>query len=349
MELKEHTAIEEKLKIFAKSQGFSDLAIANPSSINSSARNLKVFLEKGYHGQMDWMLKRKKFRSNPSKLWSEVKSVIIVSDVYTPPFNPLNSLDYKNRGNISVYAHGKDYHNVIKKKLKRVGGWLVNNVQGNIKIFVDTAPVMEKPLAQAAGLGWQGKHTNLVSKKLGNWFFLGVIFSNVLLKYDKPEVDKCGSCEKCISICPTEAFVAPYKLDARKCISYLTIEHKGPIDDELRSKLGNRIFGCDDCLAVCPWNKFAKQSFELKYFINKGINLKNLGILSTLNDKNFRNFFSGTPVKRIGRDRFIRNVLYAIGNSNDISLFKFAKKLINDESYQVREAAFWAMKELLKK
>ena len=344
-----NTEIEKRLKIFAKSQGFSDLAIANPDLISSSAKNLKIFLEKGYHGQMDWMLKRNDYRSNPSKLWPEVKSVIIVTDVYTPNINPLNFLNYKNRGNISVYAHGKDYHNVIKKKLKRVGGWIIKNVQGDIKIFVDTAPVMEKPLAQAAGLGWQGKHTNLVSKSLGNWFFLGIIFSNIALKYDAPEIDKCGTCEKCLKICPTNAFVEPYKLDARKCISYLTIEHKGPIDETLRNKLGNRIFGCDDCLAVCPWNKFAKQSSELKYFVNKGINLKNLGTLSKLNDKNFRKFFSGTPVKRIGRERFIRNVLYAIGNSNDMKLIKFAKDLINEESFQVRDAAIWAMRKLLKK
>ena len=341
--------IEKRLKAFAKEQGLSDLAIANPHSIKSVSKNLKLFLEKGYHGQMDWLLKKSNFRSDPTKLWSDVKSVIVVSDVYTPKYNPLHSLNFKNRGNISVYAHGKDYHDVIKKKLKKIGSWLIKNIDGEIKIFVDTAPVMEKPLAQAAGLGWQGKHTNLVSKKYGNWFFLGVIFLNVLLKFDEPELDKCGSCKKCIKICPTNAFVEPYKLDARKCISYLTIEHKGPVDIKFRKKLGNRIYGCDDCLAICPWNKFAKKSLELNYFTKKQIHLNKLGMLSKLDNVNFRNLFSGSPVKRIGRDRFVRNVLYAIGNSNDKSLLNYASDLTNDDSFEVRDAAIWAMNELVEK
>tara|TARA_B100001057_G_scaffold95011_1_gene91437 strand:+ start:1293 stop:2345 length:1053 start_codon:yes stop_codon:yes gene_type:complete len=341
--------IEKRLKAFAKEQGLSDIAIASPNSIKTASKNLKIFLDNGYQGQMDWLLKRSKYRSDPKKLWSDVKSVIVVSDVYTPKFNPMHSLSFKNRGNISVYAHGKDYHDVVKKKLKKIGNWLIENIDGEIKIFVDTAPVMEKPLAQAAGLGWQGKHTNLVSKKFGNWFFLGIIFSNVLLKFDEPEFDRCGSCQECLKICPTKAFIGPYKLDARKCISYLTIEHRGPVDIKFRKKLGNRIYGCDDCLAVCPWNKFAKKSLELNYFSKKQMNLNKLEMLSKLDDSNFRNLFSGSPIKRIGRDRFIRNVLYAIGNSNDKSLFNCAYDLTNDHSFQVRDAAVWAINELIEK
>lgn len=296
---------------------------------------------------MGWLADRIAWRSDPSALWPEAKSVIMLADLYTPNHDPLAILQEKSRAAISVYAQNKDYHDVVKKRLKRLGRWLLEQAgeDHQIKVFVDTAPVMEKPLAQAAGLGWQGKHTNLLARDLGNFFFLGAIFTTVPLEPDSPEVSHCGSCTACLDICPTQAFPAPYQLDARRCISYLTIEHKGPIDPDLRSALGNRIYGCDDCLAVCPWNKFAQTATEMRYVPRDDLCAPNLAELVQLDDQGFRDRFSGSPIKRIGRDRFVRNVLYAIGNSGDVGLIEMARSLVDDPDAAVSDAAKWALEQ----
>jgi len=340
--------IENEIKFRADQLGFSDARITLPDSIPKAKKRLNDFLLNGYHGQMDWLERRKLWRSDPKSLWPEVQSIIMLGESYTPEHDAMQGLKRTDRGNISVYAHGNDYHILLKKRLKKYGSWLVKTTGAEIKVFVDTAPVMEKPLAQAAGLGWQGKHTNLVSRKLGNWFFIGAIFTNLKLKPDKMEVDHCGACTNCLDICPTDAFIKPYKMDARKCISYLTIEHKGPVDLELRDKMGNRIYGCDDCLAVCPWNKFAKKARDLRYYSKSDLNLQRLDYLALLTDKQFREKFSGSPIKRIGRNSFVRNVLYAIGNSGDKKLVNIANRLLNDSDFSVRDAAGWALLKLKK-
>ena len=259
---------------------------------------------------MDWLSKNKSWRKNPKALWPATRSIIMLAQTYGSEVDPLELLKRKNRGSISIYARNNDYHEIIKKRLKSLGRWLVKEVEkSEIKVFVDTAPVMEKPLGQAAGVGWQGKHTNLVSQQLGNWFFLGSIFTTIELPFDEPEIDHCGSCRKCLDICPTNAFPSPYTLDARRCISYLTIEHDGPVDEELRPLIGNRIYGCDDCLAVCPWNKFAKTASESGYISREELMAPELRELVTLSDNEFRSFFKKSPIKRIGRIRFVRNVL----------------------------------------
>jgi len=287
------------------------------------------------------------WRGDPGALWPEAKSVIMLADLYTPEHDPLAGLAQSDRGAISVYAQNRDYHDIVKKRLKRVGRWLLEQVPGaEIKVFVDTAPVMEKPLAQAAGLGWQGKHTNLVSRELGSWFFLGAIFTTVELPADAPEPENCGSCRACLDVCPTDAFVAPFRLDARRCISYLTIEHKGAVDEELRPLMGNRIYGCDDCLAACPWNKFAVAASEVKYAARDDLLAPRLAELVVLDDAGFRAMFSGSPVKRIGRARFVRNVLYAIGNSGDTGLQGVARALVADDEGCVADAARWAVDRL---
>ena len=340
--------LKNTIKSQALEHGFSVAMITSPESIPEAKDRLENFLQNGFQGQMDWLEKRKEWRSNPKKLWSNVRSIIMLTENYTPEGDALSGLKKIECGNISVYAHGNDYHNLMKKRLKKYGGWLVNNTGAQIKVFVDTAPVMEKPLAQAAGLGWQGKHTNLVSRNLGNWFFIGAIFTDLVIEPDKREVDHCGGCSKCLEACPTGAFVEPYKLDARKCISYLTIEHKGPVDLKLRRQIGNRIYGCDDCLAVCPWNKFAKKATELRYHAKINLNLQPLEELVVLSDGEFRAKFSGSPIKRIGRNRFVRNVLYAIGNSGQIRFYKKLKPLLKDDDIGVKDAAAWALKELKK-
>ncbi|SIS77522.1 epoxyqueuosine reductase [Paracoccus saliphilus] len=291
---------------------------------------------------MNWMAERTHWRGDPAALWPEARSVIMLAELYTPDHDPLAVLEQPDRAAISVYAQGKDYHDLVKKRLKRLGRWLLEQEQGHeIKVFVDTAPVMEKPLAEAAGLGWQGKHTNLLSRDLGSWFFLGAIFTTLELPVDEPEAEHCGSCRACLDICPTNAFPAPFQLDARRCISYLTIEHKGPVDLELRELMGNRIYGCDDCLAVCPWNKFAQAGTEMRY---RGIvEAPPLEELALLDDAGFRARFSGSPIKRIGRDRFVRNVLYAIGNSEEPRLAEAARPLVNDPDEAVADAARWAL------
>ena len=338
--------IKSRIKIRAKSEGFSSVHLTVPSIDVLARKNLREYLDRGFHGQMSWLERRFDWRSNSKALWPEARSIIVLGDSYTPKIDVMDGLAERGRGNLSVYAHGRDYHDVIKKKLKKFGSWLVNETGAQIKVFVDTAPVMEKPLAQKAGLGWQGKHTNLVSRKLGNWFFIGVIFTSLEIDSDEPEIDHCGACSKCLDICPTSAFVEPYKLDARKCISYLTIEHKGPVEIELRPKIGNRIYGCDDCLAVCPWNKFAVEGAELKYFSKQHLNLLPLEELVLLTDKSFRENYSGSPIKRIGRDRFVRNVIYAIGNSGQKKFIDKLRLLINDSDYAIREGVTWALSKL---
>jgi epoxyqueuosine reductase len=295
---------------------------------------------------MDWLARTRERRADPKVLWGDAKSVIVLGFNYGPDENPLDLLQQRTRGAISVYARGDDYHELIKGRLKQIGGWLIAKAGGEIKVFVDTAPVMEKPLAAVAGLGWQGKHTNLVSREYGSWLFLGSIFTTLELPFDEPETDHCGSCRACLDICPTAAFPAPYQLDARRCISYLTIEHKGPIPRELRARMGNRIYGCDDCLAVCPWNKFAQTGHEMKLAARAENRAPELAELARLDDAAFRARFAKSPVKRTGRERFIRNVLIAIGNSDEPSLAGEAERLLNDASPLVRGAAVWALARL---
>ena len=340
-------SLKKKLYKKALSEGFSKVGICKPDSIPETEIRLKEFLGNDFHGQMSWMKDTFERRSNPVHLWSEVKSIIMFADLYTPKNDPMALQKSSENGMISVYAQNRDYHDIIKKRLKKVGGWLVEQQPSEqIKVFVDTAPLMEKPLAQAAGIGWQGKHTNLVSRDLGNWFFLGSILTTIELEPDSSELDSCGTCRACLDVCPTNAFPAPYKLDATKCISYLTIEHRGPVDINLRGSLGNHIYGCDDCLAACPWNKFAKTSSEIRYSAREDLRSPNLGDLSSLSDDEFRKKFSGSPIKRIGRNRFVRNVLYAIGNSKSKKLAQYASKLTNDTDYAVSDAAKWALENI---
>ncbi len=335
-----------RLRARALEEGFSDMGIAAPDAMPETAGRLKAFLEAGLHGDMGWMEKRAEWRGSPGALWPEARSVIMLAENYGPEGDPLQLLSMPDRGNISVYARNKDYHIPLKKRLKRLGRWLIEQQPCEIKVFVDTAPVMEKPLAQAAGLGWQGKHSNLVSRALGNWFFLGAIFTTLDLPKDTPESDHCGNCHACLDACPTEAFIAPYRLDPRKCISYLTIEQKGPVAPELRGKIGNRIYGCDDCLAACPWNKFAKVAQDAAYWARIELQCPKLEHLVMLDDKDFREVFAGSPIKRIGRDSFVRNVLYAIGNSGDKALAAAARPLASDPDDTVKDAAIWALERL---
>jgi epoxyqueuosine reductase len=299
------------------------------------------------HGDMDWLAAREGRRRDPKALWPEVRSIAMLGMNYGPDTDPLAILEQRSRGAISVYARGRDYHDVIKGKLKTLGGWLQRESGEGVKVFVDTAPVMEKPLAEAAGIGWQGKHTNLVSRDLGSWLFLGAIFTAAELPPDEPEADHCGSCRACLDICPTDAFPAPYRLDARRCISYLTIEHKGHVPREFRAPMGNRIYGCDDCLAVCPWNKFAAAAREAKFAGNAMTGGAPLAELLRLDDAGFRAAFAGTAVKRTGRNRFIRNVLIAAGNSGDGGLLPQVRTLMADDSPLVRAMAVWAASRLL--
>ena len=339
-------SLKARLVERALAEGFSKVGICAPGAAPETAGRLAAFVDAGRHGQMGWMAERMGWRGDASALWPEARSVIMLAEVYTPEGDPLAVLNEPGVGAVSCYAQGRDYHDVVKGRLKRLGGWLVAHAAKSgqaceIKVFVDTAPVMEKPLAQAAGLGWQGKHTNLLARDLGSWFFLGAIFTTLELQPDTPEVEHCGSCTACLDICPTAAFPAPFQLDARRCISYLTIEHKGPIDPELRGLMGNRIYGCDDCLAVCPWNKFAVEAREVKYAATRGP--VPLAELAGLDDAGFRARFSGSPIKRIGRDRFVRNVLYAIGNSGDVALMPVAQGLVGDADAAVADAAVWAV------
>ncbi len=336
--------MKDRLVARALAEGFSGVGVCAPDAVPEAAGRLRAYLAAGYHGQMAWMAEREAWRGSAAALWPEARSVIMLAEAYTPAVDPLAVLEARNLGAVSVYAQGRDYHDLVKRRLKRLGRWLVAETGAQIKVFVDTAPVMEKPLAQAAGLGWQGKHTNLVGRNLGSWFFLGAIFTTLDLAPDAAEVDHCGSCRACLDICPTAAFPAPYQLDARRCISYLTIEHKGPVDAELRSLMGNRIYGCDDCLAVCPWNKFAVAAQEIGY--QPRVGAPELVALAGLDDAAFRARFAGSPIKRIGRDRFVRNVLYAIGNSGEVPLVAAARALLGDADPVVAEAAAWAVARL---
>jgi len=338
--------LKSRLITEAEDAGFAMARVCAPDAVSDVPGRLSEFLEAGRHGQMAWLEDRSVWRGDPTALWPEVQSVIMLAEPYTPDHDPLDDLKRKDRGVVSVYARNKDYHDIVKKRLKRVARWLVAQTACEVKVFVDTAPVPEKALGQAAGLGWQGKHTNLLSRDLGNWFFLGAIFTTAKLQPDPAEVDHCGNCRRCIDICPTDAFPAPYQLDARLCISYLTIEHKGPVDEALRPKLGNRIYGCDDCLAVCPWNKFASLARDYRYAAREDLQAPPLADLAMLDDAGFRAFFSGSPIKRIGRDRFVRNVLYAIGNSGDPSLGQVAQRLVADPDPTVSDAALWAVARL---
>jgi epoxyqueuosine reductase len=336
-------ALKGALAEAARAQGFDAIGIALPNSIPQAAARLRDFLAAGAHGDMDWLARNADRRGDPQSLWPDARAVIMLGLNYGPEHDPLAILHERMRGAISVYAQGDDYHDVIKPRLKALGRWLIERAGGDVKVFVDTAPVMEKPLAQAAGLGWQGKHTNLVSRAHGSWLFLGAIFTTLELPPDAAESDHCGSCRACFDICPTAAFPAPYRLDARRCISYLTIEHNGPIPRGLRPSLGNRIYGCDDCLAVCPWNKFAQAGREAKLAARTALQAPPLADLVRLDDAGFRALFKNSAVKRIGRARFIRNVLIAIGNAQDAALASEAERLLDDRSPLVRGAAIWAL------
>ena len=331
----------------ARARGFDAIGVTRPDAVPDAKARLDRFIADGAHGDMTWMAETAERRGSPRALWPDVRSVIMLGLNYGPDEDPLAILARRDRAAISVYAKGDDYHDLIKKRLKEIARWLVAQAGGDVKVFVDTAAVMEKPLAASAGLGWQGKHTNLVSRQYGSWLFLGAIFTTLDLPPDDAGTDSCGSCRACLELCPTAAFPEPYRLDARRCISYLTIEHKGPIPRELRPLMGNRIYGCDDCLAVCPWNKFAVAGREAKLAAREALRAAALADLARLDDAQFRTLFSKSPVKRVGRDRFIRNVLIAIGNSGDAALSAEAARLLDDASPLVRGAAVWALSRLL--
>jgi epoxyqueuosine reductase len=322
--------------------GFDAVGFTEATLPPEARARLDAFLAAGQHGGMGWMADRAAQRAHPQALWPEAASVIALGLNYAPGTDPLAALSRRTEGTISVYAQGRDYHDVVKSRLKALGRWMQAHFGGALKVFVDTAPVMEKPLAQRAGLGWQGKHTNLVSRRHGSWLFLGEIYTTLALPPDAPGEDHCGSCQACLEICPTRAFPAPYRLDARRCISYLTIEHKGPIPEEFRAPMGNRIYGCDDCLAVCPWNKFARAHAEPGFAPRAALTAPRLADLAALDDAGFRALFSGSPVKRIGRDRFVRNVAIAIGNSATPALRPTAQALAEDPDPVVAEAGRWA-------
>jgi epoxyqueuosine reductase len=340
-----------KIKLIeaAHAHGFDTIGVTRPDAAPEAKARLERFLADGAHGDMIWMETTAERRGDPRALWPDVRSIIMLGVNYGPQHDPLAILGQRERGAISVYAQREDYHEVIKKRLKALARWLIAQGGGDVKVFVDTAAVMEKPLAAAAGLGWQGKHTNLVSREYGSWLFLGSIFSTIELPADDPDIDHCGTCRACLDICPTAAFPEPYRLDPRRCISYLTIEHKGPIDRELRELMGNRIYGCDDCLAVCPWNKFAQAGRDAKLAMRGDLREPRLAELSRLDDAAFRALFAKTAVKRAGRDRFVRNVMIAIGNAGDASLAAEAEARISDASPLVRGAAVWALGRLDRK
>ena len=326
--------------------GFDVCGFASATDAWPAGERLEAFVVEGLHGTMGWMAQTLPRRAHPTGMWPDARSAIVLGINYGPDSDPLEALKARSNGVISVYAQGDDYHELIKGRLKTLAGKIVAREGGEAKVFVDTAPLMEKPLAQRAGLGWQGKHTNLVSRELGSWLFLGSILTTLEIEPDAPEVDHCGSCRACLDICPTNAFPAPYRLDARRCISYLTIEHAGPVPEALRAAMGNRIYGCDDCLAVCPWNKFAAVARESAFHAREELRSPGLAALAALDDPAFRALFRKSPVKRIGRDRFVRNVLYAIGNSGDPALAASAAALKDDPSEVVRDAAEWALERL---
>ena len=338
-----HTStIREK----ALSLGFDAIGFAPPTLATEAKRGLSEYLARGYHGDMGWLSGKADRRADPGVLWPDVRSVVVLGLNYGPADDPLALLEARERASISVYARNRDYHDILKSRVKTLARWMHETLSGEVKVFVDTAPVMEKPLAQAAGIGWQGKHTNLVSRTHGSWLFLAEIYTTLNLDPDAAESDHCGGCRRCLDVCPTKAFPAPYQLNARRCISYLTIEHKGHIAPEFRAAMGNRIYGCDDCLAVCPWNKFATPTDEAGFLPRAELSAPRLADLADLDDAGFRRVFSGSPIKRIGRDRFVRNVLVAIGNSGDAALARVAEARLTDASPLVRAMAVWALSRL---
>jgi epoxyqueuosine reductase len=338
--------LSSTIRVRALALGFDACSFASAAEAWPAGARLAEFIAEGRHGEMAWMETTLQRRSHPTRMWPEARSAVVLGVNYGPADDPLERLKAKDRGVISAYAQGDDYHDLIKGRLKTLAGWMHRTLGGEVKVFVDTAPLMEKPLAQRAGLGWQGKHTNLVSQDFGSWLFLGSILTTLEIEPDAPETDHCCSCRACLDICPTRAFTAPYQLDARACISYLTIEHAGPIPEQYRVALGNRIYGCDDCLAVCPWNKFAAEASEMRLKAREALRAPRLQDLAALDDAAFRTLFSKSPVKRIGRDRFVRNVLYAIGNSGEAGLIPIVRERMTDADLAVRDAAQWALDRL---
>jgi epoxyqueuosine reductase len=340
----EAASVREAIRDRALASGFDAVGFAEARLGAAARAGLREFLARGYHGDMGWLAGTEKRRADPRVLWPEARTVIVLGLSYAPEDDPAAADGRPDRGVVSVYARGRDYHQTLKRRLKELAQWIEARWPGALKLFVDTAPVMEKPLAQRAGLGWQGKHTNLVSREFGSWLFLGEIYLSLALEPDPAGQDHCGSCRRCLDACPTAAFPAPYRIDARRCISYLTIEHKGMIPVELRAAIGNRIYGCDDCLAVCPWNKFAQAAREPDFLPREGLTAPRLAALAELDDAAFRRLFAGSPVKRTGRDRFLRNVLIAIGNAEpgDPELAEAARRRLDDGSPLVRAAAVWA-------
>jgi epoxyqueuosine reductase len=341
------SALARAIRERAEEEGFTALRITRPADDPLAAERLNVFLREGRHGSMAWLEETAARRASPLKLWPDARTAIVLALSYAQDIDPLERLKDTGSGVISIYALNRDYHDFAKGKLKRIGQWLSHVAKAKVKVFLDTAPLMEKPLAQKAGLGWQGKHTNLVSRELGSWFLIGTILTTAELDADEAEEDHCGTCRACLDICPTKAFPAPYQLDARRCISYLTIEHGGHIAPEFRPAMGNRIYGCDDCLAVCPWNKFAAASREAKLIARAELKAPLISDLLGLDDASFRKLFSGSPVKRTGRNRFLRNVLIAAGNSGDATLVPKIDALLGDPSPLVRAMAVWALSRLL--
>ena len=335
--------LETELKANARALGFDAARIASASEAWEAGARLAEFVGAGRHGDMDWLKQTLERRRHPRAMWAEARSALVVAMNYGPRHDPLSGLERREEGLISAYAQNLDYHDVMKKRLKAFAGEFARSRRANVKVFVDTAPLMEKPLAQRSGMGWQGKHTNLVSREFGSWLLLGVMLTDAALQPDQEETDACGSCRACLDICPTSAFLGPYQLDARRCLSYLSIEHPGPIPREFRKAMGNRIYGCDDCLAVCPWNKFASTARDAAFHPRPELVSPLLCELARLDDLGFRDIFSGSPIKRIGRDRFIRNVMIAIGNSGATGLLSACKDRITDASPLVRGAAVWAL------
>ncbi|MGH6951554.1 MAG: tRNA epoxyqueuosine(34) reductase QueG [Vitreimonas sp.] len=333
------------LKAQARALGFDAVGVASAQAPWPADARLREFLEEERHGDMEWMAQER--RAHPTALWANARSAVLVGQSYAPADDSIALLEEKQSGLVSAYAARRDYHEVVKGKLKQLAQWLARETGAEVKVFVDTAPLMEKPLAERAGLGWQGKHTNLVSREHGSWLFLGAILCAAEIEADAPHEDHCGSCHACLDVCPTNAFPAPYRIDARRCLAYLTIEHKGQIPREFREALGNRVFGCDDCLAVCPWNKFAQEAHETRMALREELRLAPLADLAALDEAGFRTRFAGTPVKRTGRDRFVRNVLCAIGNAGDPALAPAVEALIGDSSPLVRGMAVWALRRLL--
>ena len=344
---KKRASLTAFIKKEAEAQGFELCRVTTPDAIPDAPARLSAYIEAGYHGTMDWMPETRERRADPRVLWGDVRSIVMFGLNYGPDLDPRYLQAKPAKGAISVYARNRDYHDVMKGRLKEIATRFAARAGADVKVFVDTAPVMEKPLAAAAGLGWQGKHTNLVSRDYGSWLFLGSLFTTADLEFDMAEVDHCGSCRACLDVCPTNAFPAAYKIDARRCISYLTIEHKGSIDPELRAAFGNRIYGCDDCLSACPWNKFATKAHEMKLKAREDLLEPDLSFLLSLDDPTFRSFFSGSPVKRIGRNRFVRNCLIAAGNSGLSELASPCEALVDDPAPEVRGMAIWALSRLL--